>query len=1205
MFLPNCVRRVNLLACSLILVCLLSFNTPGDPSVSITAPEEGAVLLTSHVNITGSALGSPKDWTQTTFEDFSTGTTENLTMEPNGDMRLQTVIYDDFNDGELDASKWTKEEFGGVVVSETGGRLVIGGPGNSEGCWTARAGVSTLGMVSSRVSAELWSFSGAGTGYRAGFGFRDDTGNEILLELAFDIELYGLQPKTVLAYNVSGAACETALGDAATGVHTYSLVYEGGRVYAYRGSTQLGSYSITLNSPRCVFRSRVYMYGGVVGSVWDNVTCFFTKEGRYLSEVYDTGSPAPTLTKVAWLETVPAATQLSVRIRSSASADMSYPTPWTTVTNGQSSNLPEARRYIQYSFEMSSPQGLSSPIFKEIQLSYRANVLKVEVSTDSKQTWIPAEGTESWYVTIELPDGHHTIWARVTDYEGDIKDTAIELDVDTTRPTGSILIDLGAPITPQREVELQLRATDSYGVMKVMLSENSTFSGAQWQSYQSSVRWILSPGDGEKTVYAKFRDANGWESEVCSDSIILDETPPRGSVVINGGAEFTATTTVRLTLDAYDLSGISDVMLSNRQSLDDAEWIDYQPSMVWELRPGDGERRVYAVFRDAAGHTSGVESDSIILDTTPPSLSLTIDGGAEYTIDRAVTLELEASDNYGVADMMISTNPNFVGESWQPFRTPCTIELPSQEGLVRVYAKVRDLAGNAGQPVSEAIIYDGTPPSCVVSTLPPVTETESFTVRWNGADETSGVKYYDVQVRVGEGPWTDWLTGVNYTSAVFTGRHNETYSFRARAADVAGNVGAYPEVAKATTRVRLPWVDESPIKVSVSGPAPGATVRGKVVISGIALHKQAGKSVTLVQIRIDNGSWQDASGTENWAFTWDTTKEKNGPHTLRVRAFDGERYSELVELRIVVRNEPLSTASAGGGEMVIIIIVMVIIGAAVGAGSFLWLRKRRSGVPLVQPPSPPPAGAASPNPLEKEPARGAGPSPTTLSKGKVEGKEEKEEEKEALEEAERLEREYLASQDKKGAAPGALGEVAAEASSAPQTVVEGEKPLEEGAAMPPSPAQAIEEAVPSELSGGGEGPEMEEEETKPAGPRWIPEGETVAPPETETPSSTIPGTEVGVGAIEQEQTGGRIALELEPPVGMQPQADYDTVLRTINSMRPMLPLELQYLSPEELASMVVDGERGMSPQNEPLVAIMGKWYYADESRPEFLQRYKW
>jgi uncharacterized repeat protein (TIGR01451 family) len=86
------------------------------------------------------------------------------------------------------------------------------------------------------------------------------------------------------------------------------------------------------------------------------------------------------------------------------------------------------------------------------------------------------------------------------------------------------------------------------------------------------------------------------------------------------------------------------------------------------------------------------------------------------------------------------------------------------------------------------------PPESQVDPLPSVQATTAFSVSWTGTDTGGGLASYDIQVRNGdtEAPWTDWLTETTATSAMFSGEEGHTYTFRSRARDLFGNVGAWP-----------------------------------------------------------------------------------------------------------------------------------------------------------------------------------------------------------------------------------------------------------------------------------------------------------------------------------------------------------------------------------------------------------------------------
>lgn len=84
----------------------------------------------------------------------------------------------------------------------------------------------------------------------------------------------------------------------------------------------------------------------------------------------------------------------------------------------------------------------------------------------------------------------------------------------------SIIVNNGEEYTGSRTVMLQLTAPATTTVM--VISNDPACAGAQWETYRFNRVWNLTGEDGDKTVYARFRDANGAESPVVSDAIGLD-----------------------------------------------------------------------------------------------------------------------------------------------------------------------------------------------------------------------------------------------------------------------------------------------------------------------------------------------------------------------------------------------------------------------------------------------------------------------------------------------------------------------------------------------------------------------------------------------------------------------------------------------------------------------------------------------------------
>ncbi|MCP4757686.1 MAG: hypothetical protein GY866_43060, partial [Proteobacteria bacterium] len=110
-------------------------------------------------------------------------------------------------------------------------------------------------------------------------------------------------------------------------------------------------------------------------------------------------------------------------------------------------------------------------------------------------------------------------------------DNTILSTVDSSAPENpSILINNGDATTDSTQVVLNLSAIDDIGVIAIYLSEDDTVPSAAvagWISvsaaieFSGTVSFVLSGGDGEKTVYAWFRDAAGNVSAGASDSIAL------------------------------------------------------------------------------------------------------------------------------------------------------------------------------------------------------------------------------------------------------------------------------------------------------------------------------------------------------------------------------------------------------------------------------------------------------------------------------------------------------------------------------------------------------------------------------------------------------------------------------------------------------------------------------------------------------------
>ncbi|HEX7085876.1 MAG TPA: Ig-like domain-containing protein [Vicinamibacterales bacterium] len=143
-------------------------------------------------------------------------------------------------------------------------------------------------------------------------------------------------------------------------------------------------------------------------------------------------------------------------------------------------------------------------------------------------------------------------------------------------------------------------------------------------------------------------DAAGNQNNASTSTdneVIYDTTPPTGTILINGGATYTNSADVTLALTCTDaLTGCAQMQFSQ----DALTFTDFEPiasSKMVTLIGADGDKTVYVRFRDGAGNVSTAVSDTIVLDTTPPVITIVAPAdNAAYGLNQAVTADYSCSD---------------------------------------------------------------------------------------------------------------------------------------------------------------------------------------------------------------------------------------------------------------------------------------------------------------------------------------------------------------------------------------------------------------------------------------------------------------------------------------------------------------------------------------------------------------------------------
>jgi parallel beta-helix repeat protein len=141
----------------------------------------------------------------------------------------------------------------------------------------------------------------------------------------------------------------------------------------------------------------------------------------------------------------------------------------------------------------------------------------------------------------------------------------------------------------------------------------------------------------------------------------------------------------------------------------------------------------------------------------------------------------------------------------------------------------------------------------------------------------------------------------------------------------------------ATPESPVVLVNEKPT-VEIATPVTDVKWYGEATISGAAFDTDG--TVEKVEIRFGDGDWIEANGTEAWNYKVDTEDFPNGEMIIYVRSFDGENYSNEVNVTVNIDNRApvqdkgiLEGAGLILGLIVLVLIILILF--------FMFLKKRK------------------------------------------------------------------------------------------------------------------------------------------------------------------------------------------------------------------------------------------------------------------------
>ncbi|WP_415062480.1 Ig-like domain-containing protein [Bdellovibrio sp.] len=132
--------------------------------------------------------------------------------------------------------------------------------------------------------------------------------------------------------------------------------------------------------------------------------------------------------------------------------------------------------------------------------------------------------------------------------------------------------------------------------------------------------------EGSQTIEAVIEEQN----LVFQWPVLKDTTPPSAlTLVLESGAPATSKLNINAEVGGADIDSI--YLSESSACIGGGTWQKWTPSTTWLLSVGDEVKTVYLKARDAYGNESACISENIVLDTTPPEVTLSYAGSNAFS----------------------------------------------------------------------------------------------------------------------------------------------------------------------------------------------------------------------------------------------------------------------------------------------------------------------------------------------------------------------------------------------------------------------------------------------------------------------------------------------------------------------------------------------------------------------------------------------
>jgi len=504
-------------------------------------------------------------------------------------------------------------------------------------------------------------------------------------------------------------------------------------------------------------------------------------------------------------------------------------------------------------------------------------------------------------------DGDYTIRVKATDNASNPETPSSRtFTFDATAPTGSVTAPANGAAIRGSSVTVSSDSADGGSGVSAVDFERRPAGGGSWTLIASdgtspySVSWdttMLTDGDYE--LRAVTADGAGNTVTSATVAVTADNTNPsiatldplpgairNGQVLTGSGSD--ATSGVE-SISYYRCAGppcAPGTLIGSSST---------GPSypVTWNSQPADGDYEVLARVSDRAGNTLDSANQTVTLDNTNPTGSLTAPADGAIVSGIVAVASDSADSGSGVTSAAFERRPAG-GGAWVPLGSDSTAPYsvdwdtnPVPDGDYDLRVVTTDAAGNSFTSATRTVRADNNSPT-VTLTAPAgfvnAAAPDPFTVTASSPDgDLDHVEFFrcsDASAGCSGGSWVSLGSDSTapYTAA-WTIDADGNRALRALAVDGAANTGAH--VVNVT-------IDRAFPTGSLTAPADGAFLAATVAVSSDSADSGSGVAVAVFERRpAGGGAWTqiDSDSTVPYSVSWDTSS-LNGDFDLHVVTTD-------------------------------------------------------------------------------------------------------------------------------------------------------------------------------------------------------------------------------------------------------------------------------------------------------------------------------